>query len=83
MNERDVPISWNMPPIYDLILEQDGELLIQMVEAIEASDAWRQGKQNSHTEFIGLYLRRSNKRLQKISLNNKILKSLIDFKICK
>ena len=39
MNERDVPISWNMPPIYDLILEQDGELLIQMVEGIEASDA--------------------------------------------
>ena len=34
----------NMPPIYDLILDQDGELLIQMVEAIDASDAWRQGK---------------------------------------
>jgi hypothetical protein len=33
-----------MPPIYDLILDQDGELLIQMVEAIDASDAWRQGK---------------------------------------
>ena len=33
-----------MPPIYDLILDQDGELLIQMVEASDASDAWRQGK---------------------------------------
>ena len=33
-----------MPLIYDLILDQDGELLIQMVEAIDASDAWRQGK---------------------------------------
>ena len=44
VNEWDDSTSPNMPPIYDLILDQDGELLIQMVEAIDASDAWRQGK---------------------------------------
>ena len=44
VNEWDDSTGQNMPPIYDLILDQDGELLIQMVEAIDASDAWRQGK---------------------------------------
>lgn len=44
VNEWDDSTGPNMPPIYDLILDQDGELLIQMVEAIDASDAWRQGK---------------------------------------
>ncbi len=44
VNEWDDSTSPNMPLIYDLILDQDGELLIQMVEAIDASDAWRQGK---------------------------------------
>ena len=44
VNEWDDSTSPNMPPIYDLILDQDGELLIQMVEASDASDAWRQGK---------------------------------------
>ena len=44
VNERDDSTGPTMPPIYDLILDQDGELLIQMVEAIDASDAWRQGK---------------------------------------
>lgn len=44
VNEWDDFTGPNMPPIYDLILDQDGELLIQMVEAIDASDAWRQGK---------------------------------------
>jgi hypothetical protein len=43
VNEWDDSTGPNMPPIYDLILDQDGELLIQMVEAIDASDAWRQG----------------------------------------
>ena len=44
VNEWDDSTGPNMPTIYDLILDQDGELLIQMVEAIDASDAWRQGK---------------------------------------
>ena len=44
VNGWDDSTSPNMPLIYDLILDQDGELLIQMVEAIDASDAWRQGK---------------------------------------
>ena len=44
VNEWDDSTGPNMPQIYDLILDQDGELLIQMVEAIDASDAWRQGK---------------------------------------
>ena len=44
VNEWDDFTGPNMPPIYDLILDQDGELLIQMVEASDASDAWRQGK---------------------------------------
>ena len=44
VNEWDDSTGPNMPTIYDLILDQDGELLIQMVEASDASDAWRQGK---------------------------------------
>ena len=44
VNEWDDSTGQNMPPIYDLILDQDGELLIQMVEASDASDAWRQDK---------------------------------------
>ena len=44
VNEWDDSTGPNMPPIYDLILDQDGELLTQMVETIDASDAWRQGK---------------------------------------
>lgn len=42
VNEWDDSTGPNMPPIYDLILDQDGELLIQMVEAIDASDAWNE-----------------------------------------
>ena len=60
VNEWDDSTGPNMPPIYDLILDQDGELLIQMVEAIDASDAWRQGKNHFHTQFVGLYSRRGN-----------------------
>ena len=50
VNEWDDSTGPNMPPIYDLILDQEGDLLIQMVEAIDASDALRQG--TNHFPYI-------------------------------
>ena len=54
MNEWDDSIGPNMSPIYDLILDQTGDLLIQMVEAIDASDAWRLGQQQFPNKIRGV-----------------------------
>ena len=76
VNEWDDSTGPNMPPIYDLILDQDGELLIQMVEAIDASDAWRQGKNQFPYTIRGVVSRRGNLRIEGKLFNKKDLKLL-------
>ena len=65
VNEWDDSTSPNMPPIYDLILDQDGELLIQMVEAIDASDAWRQGKSQFPYTIRGVVFKEKQLKIRK------------------
>ena len=66
MNEWDDSIGPNMSPIYDLIIDQEGDLLIQMVEAIDASDAWRLGKQQFPNKIRGVVF---NEQPLKIATN--------------
>jgi hypothetical protein len=54
VNEWDDSTGPNMSPIYDLILDLNGDLLIQMVEAIDASDAWRLGQQQFPNKIRGV-----------------------------
>ena len=65
VNEWDDSTSPNMPPIYDLILDQDGELLIQMIEAIDASDAWRQGKSQFPSTIRGVVFKEKQLKSRK------------------
>ena len=45
LNGGDVRRS-AMPPAYDLILEQDGEIIVRTIRMADAAGAWRFGREH-------------------------------------
>ena len=72
VNEWDDSTGPNMPPIYDLILDQSGKILIRMIDAIDASDAWRQGKQQFPHSILGVVFKENPEMIEnKVNKNKK------------
>ena len=72
LNEWDDSTGSPMPPIYDLILDQSGKILIRMVDAIDASDAWRQGKQRFPHSILGVVFKENPEIIEnKVNKNKK------------
>ncbi len=50
-----------MSPDYDIILNQNGDILIKLVNATDASDAWKQGSRRFAESMRGVVCRKTKK----------------------